>query len=80
MLGIIVLMVFIGGALIALFSSQRGSQPSRPQERTMLYAPGSEDVAAAAYHPARKDGAMPFPLGKRKERKKTETFQNRSKK
>jgi len=44
----------------------------------MLYAPGSEDVAGGAYHPGRKDGSMPFPLGKKKERKRTETFRKHS--
>lgn len=78
MLGIIVLLVFIGGVLIALFSPRRGKLPLK-QERTMLYAPGSTDVAGESYHPGRKDGAMPFPLSKKKERKKTETFRRRSK-
>lgn len=49
-------------------------EPRTSEKRVMLYAPGSEDVAGEAYFPARKDGSMPFPLGKKQERKKTETF------
>jgi hypothetical protein len=79
MLGIAVLLLFIGGLLIALFSTQRGTPSHKPRERTMLYAPGSEDIAGSSYSPARKDGAMPFPVGKKKERKRTETFNQHSK-
>lgn len=45
----------------------------------MLYAPGSTDVAGEAYHSPRKDSTMPFPLGKKEERKKTETFRRHEK-
>jgi hypothetical protein len=79
MLGIAVLLLFIGGVLIALFPKRRSIPSHKPRERTMLYAPGSEDIAGSAYHSARKDGAMPFPVGKKKERKRTETFYQHSK-
>jgi len=79
MLGIAVLLLFTGGVLIALLSKRRGIPSHKPRERTMLYAPGSEDIAGSSYSPARKDGSMPFPVGKKKERKRTETFSRHSK-
>ena len=81
MLGLVVLLIIIGGALIALLPTLRGTRSTLPhkQERTMLYAPGSTDVAAEAYHPGLKDGALPFPVRKKEERKKTETFRQHSK-
>jgi hypothetical protein len=79
MLGIAILLLFTGGILIGLFSKRRGIPFHKSRERTMLYAPGSEDIAGSSYSPARKDGAMPFPVGKKKERKRTETFKQHSK-
>jgi hypothetical protein len=81
MLGIVVLLVIVGGALIALLPRRRGTQSTllHKQEHIMLYAPGSEDIGGETYYPARKDGAMPFPVGKKKERKRTETFRQNSK-
>lgn len=81
MLGLVVLSILLLGPLFifAFYSKNRGgSEPSKPEHLTMLYAPGSADIAAEAYFPARKDGAMPFPLGKRKERRRTETFRKYS--
>ena len=76
MIGIVVLFVCVVLPLILLiFVTGRDSEgPRTPDKLTMLYAPGSADIAAEAYHSPRKDSTMPFPLGKRKERKKTETF------
>ena len=73
-------MVIIGGALIVLFSKRKGTRSTlrkRPEKPTMLYAPGSSDEAGQVYHSSRKDGAMPFPMSKRKERKRTRTFRNK---
>jgi hypothetical protein len=42
----------------------------------MLYSPGKTDQAGEFYHSARRDGAMPFPVGKKKERKRTDTFRD----
>ena len=81
MLGIVVLSVLIGGALMALFATRKGtrSTPRQDSEKhTMLYAPGPIDEAGQVYHSARKDGAMPFPLSKKKERKRTETYRRHS--
>jgi hypothetical protein len=65
--------------LVMAFTKTRGSQgPPVKKRRTMLYAPGSEDVAGETYFPARKDGSMPFPLGKKEERRKTETYRKYS--
>ncbi len=76
MIWIAVLSVLVVIPMIVLFFMRgRDSEGSRkPEKPTMLYAPGSIDVAGEAYHPAQRVGAMPFPVGKKKERKKTETF------
>jgi hypothetical protein len=68
------ILIVIPLILLVAFRERRSRESSKPGRRTMLYAPGSEDVAGGAYHSARKTGAMPFPVGKKKERKKTETF------
>ena len=81
MLGIIVLSVFVVAALVVLYSTRKGTRSTirpRSEQPTMLYAPGSTDEAGQMYHPSRKDGSMPFPLGKKKERKRTATFRNQS--
>lgn len=81
MLWLIVLAVFVIIPLIVLAVVRERTSPEsgRREKRTMLYAPGPDDVAGEAYHPSRKDGSMPFPLGKKKERRKTETFRRHSK-
>ena len=81
MLGIVLLAIFVGIPLIVLiFTRGRKSQgPPKPARQTMLYAPGSADIAAEVYHSPRKDSTMPFPLGKKEEREKTETFRRHSK-
>lgn len=81
MLGIMILLVFVGAALVVLYSTRKGTRSSirqRPEKPTMLYAPGSVDEAGQMYHSSRKDGSMPFPLGKKKERKRTDTFRGSS--
>lgn len=81
MLWIVILFVCGVIPLIVLLTIKgRDSQgPRKPATLTMLYAPGSADIAAEAYHSPRKDSTMPFPIGKRKERKKTETFRRSGK-
>jgi len=81
MVWIAVLSVLVVIPLIVLiFMRGRDSEgPRKPEKQTMLYAPGSIDVAGEAYHPALRSVAMPFPLGKKKERKKTETFRRSTK-
>ncbi|MHA1963964.1 MAG: hypothetical protein ACXACG_09760 [Candidatus Thorarchaeota archaeon] len=80
MLGIVILSILVVIPLIVLFFIRgRDSQgPRKPAKQTMLYAPGSTDIAAEAYHSPRKDSTMPFPLGKKEEREKTETFRRHS--
>jgi hypothetical protein len=80
MLGLVVLLIIIGGALIALLPTLRGTRSTLPhkQERTMLLAHDSTDIVSESYLPAIKDMSMPFPVGKKKERKKTETFRRHS--
>ncbi|MFW9841122.1 MAG: hypothetical protein ACFFES_09515 [Candidatus Thorarchaeota archaeon] len=72
------ILVVIPLVLLTVFKGRRSQGQPTPQKQVMLYAPGSEDVAGGAYHSARKTGAMPFPVGKKKERKKTKTFQKHS--
>ncbi len=80
MLGVALLgiLVIIPVILLIVFRGRKSQSPPKPQNRVMLYKPGSEDVAGGAYHPALKAVAMPFPVGKKKERKKTETFRKHS--
>jgi hypothetical protein len=80
MLWIVFLSIFIVIPLIILvFIRGRKSQgPPRPTKQTMLYAPGYTDVAGEMYHSPRKDSTMPFLLGKKEEREKTETFRRHS--
>ena len=76
MIWIVVLLILVVlPMMVLIFMKGRDSGgPRRPDKRVMLYSPGSADIAAEAYHSPRKDSTMPFPLGKKKERKKTETF------
>jgi hypothetical protein len=75
-LEIILLSIIIVVSLIVILlpKQRRSNRPPTRDKLTMLYAPGSADIAGESYHPARIGGAMPFPVGKKKERKKTETF------
>ncbi len=80
MIWVVLLTIYIVIPLIILvFIRGRKSQgPPRPAKQTMLYAPGSTDIAGEVYHSPRKDSTMPFPLGKKEEREKTETFRKHS--
>ncbi|KXH70524.1 MAG: hypothetical protein AM326_04290 [Candidatus Thorarchaeota archaeon SMTZ-45] len=81
MIDFFLLLFFGGGVLIAFLLTRKGTRSTLPrkQEHIMLYSPGSRDIGGEAYYPGEKDGAMPFPVGKKKERKKTETFRQNSK-
>ena len=76
LLGLVIFVICVVIPLIVIFAfrGRRSEGTPRSRGQTMLYAPGSTDVAAEAYHSPRKDSTMPFPLGKKEERKKTETF------
>ena len=80
MLGIILLTIFVGIPLILLIfiKGRKSERPPKPSKQIMLYAPSSTDIAAEVYHSPRKDSTMPFPLGKKEEREKTETFRRHS--
>jgi hypothetical protein len=80
MLGIVILAIFVVFPLILLivFRGRKSQGPPRLTKQTMLYAPGSTDIAAEAYHSSIRNMTMPFPLGKKEERKKTETFRKHS--
>ncbi|MBE0525908.1 MAG: hypothetical protein IH631_03135 [Candidatus Thorarchaeota archaeon] len=45
--------------------------------QTMVYKSDSIDVVADSYHPGIRGSVGPFPIGKKEERKKTETHQPR---
>ncbi|TFG34037.1 hypothetical protein EU527_05400 [Candidatus Thorarchaeota archaeon] len=80
MLGIIVGSVFLLAVVIFLFTYReklRMSKPRTSRGPTLLYSPDSRDIAAEVYYPAIRDSTALFPLRKREERKKTETFENR---
>ncbi|MFW9786206.1 MAG: hypothetical protein ACFFE2_16295 [Candidatus Thorarchaeota archaeon] len=83
MIWLVVLIICVIIPMIILFAYSGRGRDSRGSPRsskpTMLYAPGSTDVAGEAYHSPRKDSTMPFPLGKKEERKKTETFRRHEK-
>ncbi|MFX1560446.1 MAG: hypothetical protein ACFFBL_07645 [Promethearchaeota archaeon] len=80
MLWIVLLFVFvvIPVVVLILIGGRKSQGPPKPAKRTMLYAPGSTDIAGEVYHSPRKDSTMPFPLGKKEEREKTETFRRHS--
>jgi hypothetical protein len=80
-LEIILLSIIIVVPLVVIFFPKRreSNRPPTRDKLTMLYAPSSTDEAGEAYWPARRGGAMPFPVGKKKERKKTETFRRSTK-
>jgi len=79
MLGLAILAVIVLPAGIILMSRarRRGTRESRTTESpSMVYAPGSRDVASEVYWPAIMWGgvSMPFPQSKKEEREKTETY------
>ena len=72
----------IAFAAIILFIVIFWRQPSEDARRTsegqtMVYKSDSTDVVAESYYPGIRGSVGPFPIGKREERKKTETFANR---
>ena len=48
-----------------------------PYDPRGVYSHGSNSADGEVYFPTRKDSTSVFPMNKRKERKKTETYQNR---
>lgn len=56
---------------------QSGEFQSISKSQTMVCKSDSTDVFAESYHPGIRGSVGPFPMGKRTERKKTETFENR---
>jgi hypothetical protein len=79
-LGYAILAFFILAVAIVLYygSGRTGIHPSeKPQGQTMLYSHDSTDEAAKVYYPGiRGSSTVPFPIGKREEREKTETFKS----
>ena len=70
-------------AVVLLFVGTRkqrsGSFRQVSEGQTMVYKHGYTDVVAESYYPAIIGSVGPFPMGKKEEREKTETFQNRPK-
>lgn len=71
--GVISLIVLI------TFKGRNSQGPRKPTTQIMFFAPGSVDMVAEVSFPTRWGSTSLFPLGKRKERKKTETFQKSAK-
>ncbi len=79
MLGYAILAFFIlAVAIVLYYGSDRTDihASGKPQGQTMLYSHDSRDTAAEVYYPAIRDSTAPFPLSKREEREKTETFKS----
>lgn len=76
---ILALIVLAAIALIVTSYTMKRSEGSQhiPKGQTMVYKSDSNDVVAESYYPGIRGSVGPFPVGKRKERKKTETFENR---
>jgi hypothetical protein len=76
---ILALIVFSAAILIALSLGKPRNRGTRhiSDDRTMVYKSDSNDVVAESYYPGIRGSVGPFPVGKREERKKTETYQNR---
>ncbi|MCK4567996.1 MAG: hypothetical protein KAU48_11885 [Candidatus Thorarchaeota archaeon] len=58
---------------------RRGSRTSKdyPHDPRGVYSHGSNSADVEVHFPVRKDSTSVFPMNKRKERKKTETYQPR---
>ncbi len=70
----------LGALLLFIFISRNlRSDESRPvnANETMIYKSETTDAVAESYSPGIRGSVGPFPIGKRRERKKTETFENR---
>ena len=56
----------------------KGRESITQEGPTRVYAHGSRDVATEVYYPAIRDSAMLFPLSKKEEREKTETYSGKN--
>jgi hypothetical protein len=77
-LGYAILGVFLLAVVIFFASDSRRTRirrPTKPKGPTMLYSHDSRDKVAEVYYPAIRDSTALFPLSKKEEREKTETFQ-----
>jgi hypothetical protein len=81
MIGIAILGVFLLAAIILLASNSKRMgirKSAKAKGPTLLYSHDSRDKVAEVYYPAIRDSTALFPLSKKEEREKTETFQSRS--
>jgi hypothetical protein len=64
----------IGAILLMGISASQNKRPTTFEGPLMLYAHGSRDIASEVYYPAIRNTTMLFPLSKKEEREKTETY------
>jgi len=75
-----ILAVFVLAIVILLLLSGRENSRNRGSGKDHgVYSHGSHSPDSEVYFPVLKDSTSPMPMNKREERKKTETYQNRSK-
>jgi hypothetical protein len=67
----------IGAIVLIGAYRSRSNGPRTSESPLMLYAHGPRDVASEVYYPAIRDSTMLFPLSKREEREKTETYSDK---
>jgi hypothetical protein len=73
----LVILVAIILIVAGLEQPRRGSLRKLSNDHSMVYKSDSNDPVAESYYPGIRGSVGPFPIGKREERKKTETYQNR---
>ena len=71
----VVILIFSGVGKSRTEGPRRISEESKGQ--IMMYKSDSIDVVADSYYPGIRGSVGPFPVGKKEERKKTETYQPR---
>ena len=77
MLEIIILamiIIAVGIILMSRLDKLRTGRLGKHDGPSGVYAHGSQDVETQVYFPTIKDTTMPFPMSKREEREKTETY------
>jgi hypothetical protein len=79
MIEYILALIILAGVILLVFGfAKPRSRGTRhvSDDHTMVYKSDSNDVVADSYYPGIRGSVGPFPVGKREERKKTETYQN----
>lgn len=78
-MAVIIVMIIISFLFGMGDPRKRGSKTEKPysEEYHGVYSHGSRSVDTELHFPVLKDSTAPFPMNKREEREKTETFENR---